>query len=382
MGYNRATSRKIVLIRSNNIYADSRVEKEIKSLVSAGYEVEIIGWSRDNDKLLSPETYLTYNNKKIKVHFAQIPAPMGGGKKNLIALAKFQKYIYSKLEKISDIDAIHACDFNTGFAAFLYSKKNKIPLVYDIFDYYTEAYPVPSILIPVIKTMENTIINNANTVILVKENRLEQIKGTKPKKVEIIHNSPEGVAIGNSKTTLDPNCINFVFIGALNEHRFIEEILDLVSHTPEWRIVFGGDGNLVKKIKHYESRHSNVEYIGTMPYVEVLEREKNADIMFAMYDPQIPNHKYSAPNKFYEALMLGKPIIVANDTGIDQDVIKNSAGITSDYNTESFKEAVNNMFDIDLVELSKHSNKVFNEKYSWTIMEKKLLSIYNDIFKD
>ena len=32
--------------------------------------------------------------------------------------------------------------------------------------------------------------------------------------------------------------------------------------------------------------------------------------MTAIYDPNISNHYYAAPNKFYEALMLGKPLIM------------------------------------------------------------------------
>ena len=51
-------------------------------------------------------------------------------------------------------------------------------------------------------------------------------------------------------------------------------------------------------------------------YESALELYAKCDLMFALYDPAIPNHRYSAPNKVYEAMLLGKPIIVAEGTGV------------------------------------------------------------------
>ena len=52
---------------------------------------------------------------------------------------------------------------------------------------------------------------------------------------------------------------------------------------------------------------------GKLQYSQTLALESQCDIRVATYDPSIRNHKYSAPNKFYESLMLGKPIIMAKD---------------------------------------------------------------------
>jgi glycosyltransferase involved in cell wall biosynthesis len=60
-----------------------------------------------------------------------------------------------------------------------------------------------------------------------------------------------------------------------------------------------------------------------------------------MYDPQVPNHRYSAPNKYYEAAMLGKPIVVAAGTGIDELVRRDGSGYVSEYSTAGFTMAIN-----------------------------------------
>ena len=106
-----------------------------------------------------------------------------------------------------------------------------------------------------------------------------------------------------------------------------------------------------------------------MNYYDVLRLEKECDILFATYNPKIENHKFSAPNKLYEAMALGKPIIVCKNTGIDKLVDKNKLGIVINYDSNEFLKA------IKLLEKNKDyesSKLLYNNKYSWNVMKEKL----------
>lgn len=59
--------------------------------------------------------------------------------------------------------------------------------------------------------------------------------------------------------------------------------------------------------------------------------------MTAIYDPKVPNHRYAAPNKFYEALMLGKPIVMAKNTGFDEIIEENNIGCLIEYSKSGLK---------------------------------------------
>lgn len=51
--------RKIVIVRSNPVDPDSRVEKEANSLVKAGYDVSLLVWDRDNNGIQRDEKCLS-----------------------------------------------------------------------------------------------------------------------------------------------------------------------------------------------------------------------------------------------------------------------------------------------------------------------------------
>ena len=81
----------------------------------------------------------------------------------------------------------------------------------------------------------------------------------------------------------------------------------------------------------------NIFYYGRIPYDRTIALEKECDVMCAIYDPKVPNHYYAAPNKFYEALMLGMPLIMAKGTGSNQQPM---------FEREDIPENIRPLYDI------------------------------------
>ena len=121
-----------------------------------------------------------------------------------------------------------------------------------------------------------------------------------------------------------------------------------------------------------------------MTYNDVLSLESECDILFATYDPKIKNHKYSAPNKVYEAMALGKPIIVCKNTGIDELVDQNKIGITIEYNAKDFIKKLDLLLEDSkaIKNMNLTAKKMYTEKYNWKIMEKRLIDAYNELLKE
>lgn len=373
---------KILYLRSNPVNPDSRVEKEVTSLTNAGHEVEIFAWDRNSKFSLKTEN-LIINNQIIEIHRVGIESSYGGGmKKNLIPLLKFQiEIVRFLLKNIKKYDVIHACDFDTAFTSNLILKmfKNK-KFVYDIFDFYVDAFSVPTKLKNIIKKLDYSIINNADAVIICSEQRKEQISGSKPKILEIIHNTPLQIAKFKSMG-LNDSKIKIVYVGILAEYRFIKEMADFVINNDEFEFHIGGFGLLEEYFKILADNHSNIFYYGKLTYFKTLELEANCDIIPAVYDPKIPNHYYAAPNKFYEALMLGKPLIMAKNTGMDEIVLDERIGVVIDFTEESLSKGLNILKEEskDWECISSKMKKIYKSQYSWNIMDNRLKAIYEKL---
>src|SRR5699024_7999812 len=97
-------------------------------------------------------------------------------------------------------------------------------------------------------------------------------------------------------------------------------------------------------------------------------------------DPNHPNHKYSAANKVYEAMLLGKPIIVANNTGMDNIVRRENMGYTIDFNQQAFKTTLQSIAHHREEALDKGNNAYQSySKYSWKEMEKRIINLYQNL---
>ena len=108
----------------------------------------------------------------------------------------------------------------------------------------------------------------------------------------------------------------------------------------------------------------------------------NADILFAFYDPQIPANRYASPNKLFEAMMCGKPIITNAETTATKIVETENCGVVVPYgDVEAIKDTILKLKNnADLRErLGKNGRRAYEERYGWGIMEERLLKAYANL---
>lgn len=377
---------RIIFIRSNPVAPYPRLEKTVNSLVMNGHEAHILAWDRSAKYSRKDSTH-KLRDCQVPITRFGIPGKFGGGfKVNLFPLIKFQFNIFFWLFKNRKLyDAIHAYDFDTGYIALKCAKLLNKKLIYDIPDYYVDSHGLKGTLVgKLIQKMENNIINKANAVIICTEQRKEQIAGTSPKNLAVIHNSPVSINLEKYKQSTDHNSnekIKIVYVGILAASRFLKEIAEVVIRRDDCEFHVGGFGYLDEYFIELSEKYSNIYYYGRITYEETLKLESKCDVITAVYDPDVPNHYYAAPNKFYEALMLGKPIIMAKNTGMSDVVLKNEIGEVIEYDAESFNDAINKLKrkKKQWNKISERAKKLYETEYSWTIMASRLLELYNNI---
>ena len=114
---------------------------------------------------------------------------------------------------------------------------------------------------------------------------------------------------------------------------------------------------------------------------KVIDETLKSDVIVCMLNPKLKNNRVGAPNKLFEAMVCGRPVIATEGTYSGNLVEKLQMGLTIKYDKESFRNAVIKLRDNpDLRKrLGKNALKAAIEKYNWTLQERELIKIYENI---
>jgi glycosyltransferase involved in cell wall biosynthesis len=278
-------------------------------------------------------------------------------------------------------DVIHVFDLDAGLPVMFVARLKKMKYVYHIADFYVASRPVPPRLQGFVRRLEYRVIGQAYATIVCNEERKEQIEGSKPKKLVVIHNTPALEV----KVEYEPNHGQLMlgYVGILSASRFIRTAVDVLKDYPDLRLSLAGMGSLEGYIDKVSNEHNNIHFFGMIDYESALELYAKCDLMFALYDPAIPNHRYSAPNKVYEAMLLGKPIIVAEGTGVDKLVQRHEMGFVIEYSRDGFVRVLETIRqDPSCLKKLGENAKQAGKFYSWGVMKQRLAELYNDFVEE
>lgn len=367
---------KVLYIRSSNIYDDSRATKEISAFAEKGYKVHVIGWDRDGKARECSEKVFSKYNRTVTVDFFNVHLGGGIGLKNISKLLQWVLWTNKQIKRNSDVDVIHACNLDGVLGVFKYAKRKGIKIIYDIYDYYIDSHSIPKIVEKMIEGLEISIINSSEAIIICTEERKEQIAKANPKKVIVVHNSPNVEQVTNFEEKYD-----YSYCGSLFGQRLIKEIFDDYRKNENLSFAIAGYGDYSGLAKELSCSFQRFHYYGSISYEHVLKIESETKVISAIYEPTIRNHRLCAPNKFYEALALAKPVIVCRGTGIDQIIANNKAGIVIDYDSEQFYKALKFLINNPKVckEMGANARYLYEHEYKWEIMEQRLLNLYEEI---
>jgi len=376
--------KKVIFVRASEIHREPRAEKEVNILLD-DYEIEILCWDRERKsaKIEEKNGYL--------IHRCQIKGKYGGGVRNIFLMLGWWVYEFFWLLK-NPFDILHVCDFDAYLPALLAAKLKRKKVVYDLFDFYGDMIGAPKFLKNIIKKADIFLIQFADGVIVTDDNRINQIKGSKPKRLIVIYNTPPDFYNKFYKNIEDRkknDIFTLGYIGLIGKGRGCDILFEMLAEIPNTNFIFGGisisksEEDLRKKMEGIP----NVNFLGKVfPYEKTLEALSKCDAIFALYDPTNPTHKYSSANKIFESMMLAKPIVVSKNTGMDKIVEKYETGLIVEYDDkEQIKQAI-----LKLIDLKKRKNNFYGENgrkaylnvFHNDIMKKRLISLYKDVLGD
>lgn len=371
---------RIVLIGSH--FPNVRMEKEAKALASHGYTVTVIGWERWG-AYPSLGGKSSYGVKKLRL---SVPP---NSLKVALYLPIWWLFAIVRL-LMSRWDVVHAVDFDSYAPALVVAKMKRKPIVYDIADFYADTigFPIlPGLSRRIIAAIDRTLMKSAAVIILPNESMIQQIGlDTTKKSAVIIYNSPDpdiltGI-VGKRPETKD---FAIFYGGGIGTGRGIVEMCLAVRDLPGVQLVITGpcSPGFEAELRGICENIANVKLQLTfVPYREIITQTIDADLLFAIYDPSDHNVRYASPNKLFEAMMCTKPIIVSDGTYMANVVRDEKCGLVVSYgDIPALEEAITKLKNNPELcqSLGRNGRRAYENRYSWPIMEQRLLDIYQHI---
>ncbi len=376
----REQKMRVTLIRGRGIEPD--INKIARALATHGYSVKLLIWDRDRTaEPYNPALYPTYK--------CTIRAPYDRPAA-LLYLPLWWAYELVFLLR-DDSDVIHASDFDTLLPAILAKLIGKRKLCYFIYDFYADNLAdggfqgLRKRIRRFVAHLERTGIGFADVLFLVDESRFEEVDGAHINELYYVYNSPIDCAAkaDTTGTASEGSADEMVifYAGATHASRGLNYMFDAVSSVEGVRLKVAGPITDNERVLDELNRvGSKAQYLGFLPsYDDVIKETLKADLLFRFNDPRVPKTKYESPNKLFEAMMCGKPIIVSDESAMANIVRKEQCGVVVPYGdvpalTDALKMCRE---DPQLrAELGNNGRTAYEERYSWAIMEERVLNGY------
>ena len=189
-----------------------------------------------------------------------------------------------------------------------------------------------------------------------------------------------------SNSIFDRKKNEIVYVGGISKIRGIEEIITALGYVNNIRLNLVGcfnDEAFEKKIKK-NSQWPKVNELGFLKRESVDKVFACSKIAIVTFLP-VPNHINSQPNKLFEYMDAGLPIIASNFPLWLEIIEDEKCGICVDpTNPKAIGDAIQYLSDnpLEAEKMGKNALKAVKEKYNWANEEKKLFATYDQILKD
>jgi glycosyltransferase involved in cell wall biosynthesis len=186
---------------------------------------------------------------------------------------------------------------------------------------------------------------------------------------------------GLPATNKDPDGFVVFYGGMIAKDRGLKDLVAACEDVGAKLIVAGHGPDEAELLGGIESSHA-AAYLGTISYPEVLEQTAACQAVAALYDPSIPNNKFAAPNKLFEAMMFAKPVLTSEGT-LAADIVREvGCGIVVRYGDRT---ALNRALETLMLApeeakaMGIRGREAFESRYNWKAMEPRLLALYGDL---
>lgn len=328
---------KIVMITPDCYMIDRRILLEAKSLIKAGHSVTLLAgfecpkeehytedgieihryvYDWDDERLKKIRSKLP-NNDKLKMYVNKMFMLLA---KSIFEINPFEQFMISKLLSF-EADVYHVHDLPCLKVGISAARKKNVPIAYDAHELYYAQEILPKSLQKKYYALEKRLIKIPDLVTTVNpfiaKLMAERYNAKEPHVIMNCTELPNNFVKDRnflrikSNTPDDWNIV--LYQGWISPERNIDTLIKGVKYFPQkTKLVVIGYGDYLEKLKELtklEQIEDKVVFLGKVPSEEMLNYSAGADLGIIPYKPIDDNHLYCSPNKLFEYVLAGVPII-------------------------------------------------------------------------
>lgn len=314
-------------------YMDDRYDKRVKEFVAEGYDVEVYAFMHLDD---TADKYSGYPIH-IQKYYPVLPSYSQRIREFTPAFKKIVKQYDPKTT------LFYFFSLNTAFTALFCGN---IKYVYEESDMLFDRTD-NKLLRRIIKRLNKHIIRKSVQTVFTSEGFATYYFGEQiPENIAIIPNkvSPACLELPvYERRPIDFNHIRFGFVGGARYMALYNFAKNLITLFPQHEFHFYGSVN-----DYTEEQCKALEAIGDITFHGRFKAPAdfpaiygNIDLVVSTYDTAEINPKYAEPNKLYESMFFGVPIIVSSNSFLADKVKRLGIGFDVDpYNVEDVRSKI------------------------------------------
>jgi glycosyltransferase involved in cell wall biosynthesis len=284
----------------------------------------------------------------------------------------------------ANVDLIFANDLDTLPAAYLASRLRKKALIFDAHELFTEVPELEKR--PVIKNIwgkiEELILPHLTNSITVCKSIADYYKSKYNIPMDVVRNIPNHLSPLAVKQKISfPGKKIILYQGALNTGRGLEMVMDAMPFIENAMLVIIGDGDIRHQLAERTKTlkiEDRVSFWGKISAEKLYEYTPSAHIGLCLLENRGLNYYYSLPNRIFDYLQAGVPVLATRFPEITNIVETYKTGVLIDhYEPTYLAEVINNMLKNPFN--TEHFESVSKE-FSWEKEEKVLMEVINRNF--
>jgi len=375
------TVKALHLVR-NNFVSDSRILKETRSLMERGVteQIEIVALS---DGELAEHETLSPGRTVWRVPLASRARLPKDLLSQSVKYAEWAARIIGR-HKGYPWDVIHCHDLAPLPIAAMLAKRTGARLIYDAHELETEVLGLGGTRQLLSRRVERHFIQKADAIITVSPSIQAWYRETYPGlSVSMVRNVPYKAADSvlqpypwRAELGVPDEAKLFIYVGNFASGRGIPLLLDVFTRADcRHHVLFMGSGGLESQVRRAAQECSRVHFHPPVPMAEVVGRVAGADIGVSLLEDTCLNHRYALPNKFFECLQGGVPVVVSDLLDQRNIITETGAGWVTAHAGDVFATVVNTIDETDY-QRKRIAARKLAETIDWNNEAEQLVEVY------
>lgn len=284
---------------------------------------------------------------------------------------------------------VHTCDLEGLVGGGRAARRLGVPHVHDCHELYVERIHYARLERRVLESIERRAIRKADAITVVNQSIGEELQRRYGIQATVVRNCAERsrephVVDVRDLARLERGDRVVLYQGGLSVGRGLHEVVRSAAHYPEGAaLVFLGSGPLrpdLERLARDLDLDGRVRFVDAVPPDDLLGITASATVGVVPYQPVSLNNRLALPNKVFEYLVVGVPVVVSDLPELRRIVEGSGAGRTYDpFDPLALAGAVRELLEPEALSLAAERAARYGAENCWENERRVFQGVYEQV---